>query len=68
DVPAYIRRDTASEANEIRIPTGVTMREVERIVIEQTLNACGHNREECARTLGIGLRTLYRKIKDYGIQ
>jgi two-component system response regulator HydG len=26
----------------------------------------GHNREEAARLLGIGERTLYRKLKEYG--
>jgi DNA-binding NtrC family response regulator len=68
DVPEHIRRDTAPEVNEIRIPTGTSMSEVERIVIEQTLKACEYNKEACARTLEIGLRTLYRKIKQYDIR
>jgi len=68
DVPAHIRRDTASEADEIRIPTGVSMSQVERVAIEQTLKTCGYNKESCAKTLGIGLRTLYRKLREYDIR
>lgn len=67
DVPEHVRRNTAAEVSEIRIPTGATMDEVERIVIQETMKACGYNKEACARTLGIGLRTLYRKIKQYDL-
>ena len=41
------------------------MHQVERIVIEETLKACKFQKEEAAKTLGIGLRTLYRKLKEY---
>jgi two-component system response regulator HydG len=53
---------------EIRIPMGATMEEVERAVIEETLKASGYKKEACATTLGIGLRTLYRKLKEYDIR
>lgn len=65
DVPAYIRREATSVAGEVRIPVGTSMDEAERLLIEETMKACGHNKEECARTLGIGLRTLYRKLNAY---
>lgn len=68
DVPEHVRRTTAPETSEIRIPTGSTMSAVEHIVIEETMKVCGYNKEACARTLGIGLRTLYRKIKEYDIR
>jgi DNA-binding NtrC family response regulator len=68
DVPSHIRRETASGANEIRIPVGAPMSEVERLVIEQTMKACEYKKEACAKTLGIGLRTLYRKLKEYDIR
>ncbi len=68
DVPGYLRRTTAPEVSEIRIPTGATMSEVERIVIEETMKVTGYNKEACAKTLGIGLRTLYRKLKEYDIR
>lgn len=65
DVPDALRRNTPPGPNDIRIPAGTSMGEVERIVIEETMRSCGHNKELCAKTLGIGLRTLYRKLKEY---
>ena len=46
---------------------GQPLEEIERWAIEQTLQLSGGNREETARKLGIGARTLYRKLKEYGI-
>ena len=67
DVPEHLRRSTAPEVSEIRIPTRSSMAEVERIVIEETMKACDFNKRACAKTLGIGLRTLYRKLKEYDL-
>jgi two-component system, NtrC family, response regulator HydG len=47
---------------------GQPLSEIERWAIQQTLQLTGGNREETARVLGIGARTLYRKLKEYGIQ
>lgn len=44
---------------------GKTLDEVERLMITETLRFTGGNREEAAKMLGIGERTLYRKIKEY---
>ena len=38
-----------------------------RMFIEETLRITAGNREEAATMLGIGERTLYRKIKEYGL-
>ena len=65
DLPPELRHRTAGDPGEIRIPAGATMAEIERIAIEETLRACGYNKPECARRLGIGLRTLYRKLGEY---
>ncbi len=46
---------------------GKTLEEVERDLIAVTLEAVGGNRREAARRLGMGERTLYRKIKEYGL-
>lgn len=43
------------------------MAEVERLMIEKTLEATNGNREQAAKMLDIGTRTLYRKIKEYGL-
>ena len=46
---------------------GRPLEEVEAYYIEQSLKQTGGNREEAARILGIGERTLYRKIDEYRI-
>ena len=68
DLPSYLRRATAPDAGEIRIPAGTPMREIERIAIEETMRLHGYHKEKCAKALGIGLRTLYRKLKEFGIR
>ncbi len=44
---------------------GKTMDDIERWAIEETLKLTNGNREEAARILGIGARTLYRKLEKY---
>jgi two-component system response regulator HydG len=44
---------------------GRPLAEVERYYVEEALKRTGGNREEAARLLGIGERTLYRKIQDW---
>ena len=46
---------------------GRSMAEVERDLIAENLELMGGNREKTAKVLGIGERTLYRKIKEYGL-
>jgi len=53
-------------AKRMKIPVGTSLAEIERIAIEETLSATGGDKAETARTLRIGLRTLYRKLKEYG--
>jgi two-component system response regulator HydG len=47
---------------------GRPLNEVERYYIEKTLELTNSNREEAARMLGIGERTLYRVIQDWKLQ
>lgn len=49
----------------VRALVGRPLEEIERLFITETLRFTGGNREEAARLLGIGERTLYRKIKEY---
>jgi two-component system, NtrC family, response regulator HydG len=46
---------------------GRPLDEIEKYYIAATLKMTEGNREEAAKLLGIGERTLYRKIKEYGI-
>jgi two-component system response regulator HydG len=47
---------------------GRPLNEVERHFIEKTLDLTNGNREEAAKLLGIGERTLYRNIQDWKVQ
>lgn len=47
---------------------GRPLAEIERWYIERTLEQTQGNREEAARLLGIGERTLYRVIRDWKVQ
>ena len=46
---------------------GRPLEEIEKIFITETLKLTGGNREQAAELLGIGERTLYRKIKEYNL-
>jgi two-component system response regulator HydG len=64
DVPRYVRHPAPSEAGSA--VSGVNLEEGEKERIRKALALCEGNREKAARMLGIGERTLYRKIKRYG--
>jgi DNA-binding NtrC family response regulator len=51
--------------NSIMIPLGQPMEEVEKIVIEETLNMNDGDRRKTAEILGISYKTLYNKTKKY---
>ena len=59
---AALNFDTSS----VTFPPGTKLREIERIVILETLRQKNFNRTHTARALGIGIRTLQRKLKRYG--
>lgn len=50
------------------IKKGMKLRDVEQIVILDTLTDNNFNRTHTARALGIGIRTLQRKLKRYGVE
>jgi two-component system response regulator HydG len=47
---------------------GLTLEEAERILLRTALEAHAGNREKAAKALGISERTLYRKIKEFGLK
>ena len=47
---------------------GVGLDKLEKEAIRQTLAMTAGNREQTAQMLGIGERTLYRKLKEYGLR
>jgi DNA-binding NtrC family response regulator len=50
--------------NSVEVVPGMTMSQIERAVIEATLRETRGNRRRAAELLGIGERTLYRKIRE----
>ncbi len=60
--------DEDEESEQIVIyRAGMRMQDVERAAIEAALAETGGNRRRAAKHLGIGERTLYRKIKEFGL-
>jgi transcriptional regulator with GAF, ATPase, and Fis domain len=49
-----------------QVPVGLSLHEMERQLIEATLERFGGHRAKTAEALGIGLRTLSGKLKEYG--
>jgi two-component system response regulator HydG len=47
---------------------GRSLAEVEKALIEVNLALCEGNREKTAKVLGMGERTLYRKLKEFGLR
>jgi two-component system response regulator HydG len=69
DVPEGVREGAAeshARADGYRL-AGRSLSDVERDLIEANLELAGGNREKAARILGMGERTLYRKLKEYGL-
>ncbi|GIW96891.1 MAG: sigma-54-dependent Fis family transcriptional regulator [Pirellulaceae bacterium] len=62
-MPAVTTPDATEAARGALI--GKSMEDIERWAIEETLKLTGGNREEAARILQIGARTLYRKLDKY---
>jgi len=52
----------------LTLAPGMTMAEIERAAIEAALRDTRGNRRKAAEMLDIGERTLYRKLRDYGIE
>ena len=60
--------DGASADEQIGQLAGISLEEAEKELIRNTLKMVSGNREQAAQMLGIGERTLYRKIKEYGLK
>jgi transcriptional regulator with PAS, ATPase and Fis domain len=58
-------RDDSTPPTVITLGSGMTMAEIERVAIQAALRDTGGNRRKAAELLGIGERTLYRKLREY---
>ncbi len=58
-------RAPVQEANAVRLGVGTTVGEAERLLILKTLEATNNNKTRAAEILGISLKTLHNKLKEY---
>ena len=65
DLPPYIQ--SSSDGNYVKIPLGTSLADAERRIIAFTLNQHQGNKSKSAGVLGIGRKTLHRKIQEYGL-
>ncbi|MFP4355360.1 MAG: sigma-54-dependent transcriptional regulator [Phycisphaerae bacterium] len=69
DLPPEIHEPAGAAAEEqFSELAGISIEQAEKKLIANTLKMVGGNRERAAGILGIGERTLYRKIKEYGLK
>jgi len=66
DLPLALRAEPGGEGG-AALAAGMTVEEAERALIAATLRHTGFDKTRTAAMLGIGLRTLYRKIRRYGL-
>ncbi|MBV9182867.1 MAG: sigma-54-dependent Fis family transcriptional regulator [Acidobacteria bacterium] len=59
-------RPSADDADSIRVGVGTTVGEAERLLILKTLESTNNNKTRAAEILGISLKTLHNKLKEYG--
>lgn len=65
DLPSDFRK-AEPVSDVIQIPKNTPLDEVERRIILQTLEEFGGNKTRTAKVLGLGRRTLIRKLQEYG--
>ena len=68
DIPDHILQRSSETSTAPSLVAGITIEEAERELIKSTLATVEGNREEAAKMLGIGERTLYRKLDQYGLK
>ena len=59
-------RSSANDPDAVRLGVGTTVEEAEKMLILKTLEATSNNKTRAAEILGISLKTLHNKLKEYG--
>ena len=55
------------DESSIRVNVGLSLEEVERLFLRKTLEAVQGNKKKAAELLRISLKTIYNKVKQYGL-
>jgi DNA-binding NtrC family response regulator len=55
-----------TDPDTVRLPVGTTVSEAEKALIQLTLQHTKNNKTRAAEILGISLKTLFNKLKEYG--
>ena len=59
-------RPSADDSDGVRLGVGTTVEEAEKLLILKTLESTSNNKTRAAEILGISLKTLHNKLKEYG--
>jgi len=66
-VPLDVPVVRSTDSNSLEVPIGAPLDEIEQRVILTTLEKVGGRRKDAAEMLGISLKTLYNRLKKYGL-
>jgi transcriptional regulator of acetoin/glycerol metabolism len=67
DLPDTLRTPAPSRSNDVSLPAGCSLEELERLAILHTLELTRWNKRATAKILGIHRPTLYNKLRKYGL-
>ena len=59
-------RVVVNDPDAVHLGVGTTVEEAEKLLILKTLQATNNNKTRAAEILGISLKTLHNKLKEYG--
>ena len=59
-------RSSSEDPDAVHLGVGTTVEEAERLLILKTLESTSNNKTRAAEILGISLKTLHNKLKEYG--
>jgi DNA-binding NtrC family response regulator len=68
DLPDEIAEGSMTGVPNKDLPTGMTMEELEKLAIQKALEQNGGKRTRAAESLGISVRTLQRKLRQYQME
>ena len=65
DLPTHIQK--VHPRSKLEVALGSTLSQIEKGAILGTLDMVGGNKHMAARVLGIGVKTLYRRLEEYRV-